>query len=107
MSKTPKPTNLNASTVAPKTGTHKKASKGVLTMDPDSDEEEVQEKVFLEKKGTKEEWTGLQKALLWKFRDAVVEAEEDKNVIDKTVNMTDVWKSTVKKFRERCRGLGL
>ena len=89
MSKTPKPTNLDASMVAPKTGTQKKAPKAVPTNDLDSDEEEGKEKVLLEKpnekKATKTEWTDLQKATLWKTRDAVLEEEENKNVSGKTV----------------------
>ena len=94
MSKTPKPTNLKASTDAPKTGTQKKALNVVQVVDVDSDEEEVEGKVLLEKpsekKGTKKEWTDRQKALLWKLRDTVVEQEEDINVSGKTVNMSDV-----------------
>ena len=61
MSKTPKATNLEEATLAPTTGTQKKAPKVGLTMDPDYDEEEGKEKVPLEKpnekKATKKDWT--------------------------------------------------
>ena len=97
MSKTPKPANLDALTVAPMTETQKKAPKAVPTNDLDSDDEEGKEKVLLEepneRKATKKDWTDLQKATLWKLRDAVVEEEENKNVSGKTVNMTNVWKA--------------
>jgi hypothetical protein len=63
MSKTPKPTNLDESTVAPKMGTQKKAPKAVPTNDLDSDDEEAKEKVLLEKpnekKAKKKDWTDL------------------------------------------------
>jgi hypothetical protein len=112
MSKTPKPADPKASTVAPKTGTQKKAAKGgVLTMDVDtdvSDDEEDNEKVLLEKpnekKGTKTEWTDEHKATLWKLRDAVVEKEENKNTSGKTVNMSSVWKNVKKEFAEHKNG---
>ena len=104
MSKTPKATNLEEATLAPTTGTQKKAPKVSLTMDPDYDEEEGKEKVPLEKpnekKATKSDWTDKQKAALWKLRDAVVEAEEDKNASDKkTVNMTNVWNRALVRFK--------
>lgn len=73
-------------------------------MDPDYDEEEGTEKVLLEKpnekKATKKDWTDKQRAALWKKRDAVVEAEEDKNASDKkTVNMTNVWKRVLVDYK--------
>ena len=55
MSKTPKPTNLKASTDAPKTGTQKKALNVVQVVDVDSDEEEVEGKVLLEKQARRRE----------------------------------------------------
>ena len=53
MSKTLKDTNLEEATLAPTTGTQKKAPKVGLTMDPDYDEEEGKEKVLLEKPNEK------------------------------------------------------
>ena len=104
MSKTPKPTNLDASTIAPETGTQKKAPKAVLTLDLDSDDEEGKEKVLLEKpnekKATKKDWTDLQKATLWGTRDAVLEQKEDQNMSGKkTVVMVEVWKLVEMKFK--------
>ncbi|CAL6338937.1 unnamed protein product [Bathycoccus prasinos] len=109
MSKTPKPTNLDASMVAPKTGTQKKAPKAVPTLDLDSDDEEGKEKVLLEKpnekKATKKDWTDLQKATLWRTRDAVLEQKEDQNMSGKkTVVMADVWKLVLMKFKEHENG---
>jgi hypothetical protein len=109
MSKSPKPTNLDASTVAPSTGTQKKATKVVLTNDLDSDDEEGKKKVLLEKpnekKATKTDWTDPQRATLWRTRDAVVEQKEDQNMSGKkTVVMADVWKLVEMKFKEHPNG---